>query len=218
MQPAEDTLVHLARAGETPAFVDLMRRYNQRVFRIARAILPDDAEAEDAAQEAWVSAWRHLHQYEGRAQFSSWIARIVAREALGRARRRRAVSVGDEVEAMMDRSSDPERGAYDRETRVILEQAIDGLPDTFRAVFVLRAIEELSVAETAACLELNEDTVKTRLHRARQLLRTAIAGQFAGATGEVFAFAGERCDRIVAGVLGRLKSEAVSGQGSAISQ
>jgi RNA polymerase sigma-70 factor (ECF subfamily) len=206
-EPDDGTLLELVRSGDRNAFGTLMRRYNQRVFRIARAILVDDAEAEDAGQEAWVSAYRHLHQFEGRSSFSSWIGRIVSREALARARRRRPVPVAEVSEEVMDRRDDPERRASQVEARAILERAIDSLPDSFRTVFVLRAVEEMSVAETAACLEIPEDTVKTRLHRARRLLRDDLAQQLDIATTDAFAFAGARCDRMVEQVLRRLEEE-----------
>jgi len=206
-EPDESTLLGLVRSGDRNAFGTLMRRYNQRVFRIARAILVDDAEAEDAGQEAWVLAYRHLHQFEGRSSFSSWIGRIASREALARARRRRPVPMADVAEEVMDRRDDPERQASDGEARAVLERAIDSLPDSFRTVFVLRAVEEMSVAETAACLEIPEDTVKTRLHRARRLLRDDLVQQLDLATTEAFAFAGARCDRMVEQVLRRLGEE-----------
>ena len=206
-EPDETTLLELVRSGDQGAFVTLMRRYNLRAFRIARAILLDDAEAEDAVQEGWVLAYRHLHQFEGRASFSSWLGRIVSREALARARRRRPTPSPDVPEEVMDTRDDPERRASDGEAREILERAIDSLPDSFRAVFVLRAVEEMSVAETAACLEIPEDTVKTRLHRARRLLRDDLVQQLEVATTDVFAFAGARCDRMVEQVLRRLGEE-----------
>ena len=208
-EPDESTLLELVRSGDRNAFATLMRRYNQRVFRIARAILVDDAEAEDAGQEAWVLAYRHLHQFEGRSSFSSWIGRIVSREALARARRRRPVPVADVSEEVMDKQPDPERRTSNGEARAILERAIDSLPDSFRTVFVLRAVEEMSVAETAACLEIPEDTVKTRLHRARRLLRDDLVQQLDIAATDAFAFAGARCDRMVEKVLRRL-GEALS--------
>ena len=206
-EPDESTLLELVRSGDRNAFGTLMRRYNQRVFRIARAILVDEAEAEDAVQEAWVSAYRHLHQFEGRSSFSSWIGRIVSREALARARRRRPVPVAEVSEEVMDRRDDPERQAGGVEARAILERAIDSLPDSFRTVFVLRAVEEMSVAETAACLDIPEDTVKTRLHRARRLLRDDLVQQLDIATTDAFAFAGARCDRMVEQVLRRVGEE-----------
>lgn len=203
--PDEHALLALVRAGDRDAFVRLLRTYNQRVYRIARSILADDAEAEDAAQEAWVLAWRNLGQFEGRSGFAAWVSRITAREAMARARRRRLVLLdGAEEDAMDEASPDPEHRARQAEARVLLERAIDRLPEHFRAVFVLREIEELSVAETATCLDVAEETVKTRLFRARRLLRGLIGAELEAAAPDVFAFAGERCDRITAAVLGRI--------------
>jgi RNA polymerase sigma-70 factor (ECF subfamily) len=204
-EPDEGTLLELVRSGDRNAFGTLMRRHNLRAFRIARGILGDDAEAEDAVQEGWVLAYRNLHQFEGRSSFSSWLGRIVSREALARVRRRRPTS--DVSEEIMDKRLDPERRAADGEARVVLERAIDALPDSFRAVFVLRAVEEMSVAETAACLDIPEDTVKTRLHRARRLLRDDLVQQLDIAATDAFAFAGARCDRMVEQVLRRLGEE-----------
>lgn len=201
----EGALIALVRGGDREAFARLLRRYNQRVYRIARAVLADDAEAEDAAQEAWVLAWRKLDQFEGRASFAAWLGRIVVREAIGRSRRRKLVLLdGTEEDAMDESTPDPERGAHLGEARRLLERAIDRLPEHFRTVFVLRAVEELSVAETAASLDLTEETVKTRLHRARRLLREDLTEEIASAGPEVFAFAGDRCDRITAAVLRRV--------------
>jgi RNA polymerase sigma-70 factor (ECF subfamily) len=203
----DGALVERVRQGDRDAFVGLMRRYNARVFRIARAILPDDAEAEDAAQEAWVLAWRHLHQFEGRSRFSTWLARIAAREATARARKRRLVLAPDVVEHAMDEeTTDAERLASDGEARALLEEAIDGLPEAFRAVFVMRSVEDMSVAETALVLGIPEDTVKTRLHRARKALREDLARRFDAAADGVFGFDGARCDRMVANVLARIQT------------
>jgi RNA polymerase sigma-70 factor (ECF subfamily) len=203
--PRADDEIARARDGDRDALVAVLRRHNQRIFRIARAILRDDAEAEDAAQEAWVLAWRNLHQFEGRSSFGSWVGRIVAREAMARARRRRLVLLDGTEEETMDASvPDPERSAGRGEARALLEQAIDRLPEPFRAVFVLREIEELSVAETAELLDVPAETVKTRLHRARRRLRDDLEQTLESAGKDVFAFAGERCDRITAAVLERL--------------
>lgn len=206
----DPTLVRLAREGHRDAFVTLMRRYNQRVFRVARSILRDDAEAEDAAQGGWVLAYLHLHQFEGRSSFPTWLARIVAREALAKARRRRFVLAqeGGLEEEMDHEQRDPERSAANRQARAMLEEAIDALPEAFRAVFVLRAVEEMSVAETAQCLEIPEETVKTRLHRARRLLRESLSLRFQETASDVFAFAGHHCDRMVDRVLERLPETA----------
>lgn len=197
--------------AEPDEFVLLMRRYNQRVFRACRAVLRDDAEAEDAAQEAWVLAWRHLDQVEDPDRIGAWLTRIAVREALARAHKagRTTLLDGDEDVASEDAmrpvtSRSPERAASDRELGRLVERAIDDLPEPFRTVFVLRLVEEMSVAETADCLDIPEDTVKTRLHRARaRVAEQLMAGAERAASG-VFAFEAERCDRIVAAVLRRI--------------
>ncbi len=164
--------VELARrvaAGSHEAFTVLMRRYNQRLYRVARSVLKDDAEAEDAVQEAYLLAYRAIGRFRGDAKLSTWLVRIVV-------------------------------------TRRLLESKIDELPDAFRVVFVLRALEELSVEETAAALAVPEATVRTRFFRARGLLREALSKEIDLAYGAAFAFAGARCDRIVANVMARLES------------
>ena len=205
-------------AGDQDALQLLMRRHNQTLYRTARSILKDDAEAEDAVQEAYLSAYRAVGSFRGEAKLSTWLVRIVANEALARLRKRNRSAeiirlVGDarpgdqSVEVNMNQAApeQPEHGALRAETRRLLERKIDDLPDAFRAVFVLRAIEEMTVEETAAVLEIPEATVRTRFFRAKGLLREALAREMDFAFEDVFAFAGGRCDRIVAGVLARLK-------------
>jgi RNA polymerase sigma-70 factor, ECF subfamily len=191
-----------------------MRRYNRMLFRTARAILRDDAEAEDALQEAYLQAYRSLASFRAEAKLSTWLARIVANEALMRRRKqtRRAdilpMQSADsaEVEQVMETDSDnaPDMRAARGEMRRLLEAQIDALPETYRTVFMLRAVEELSAEETAAVLEIPAATVRTRLFRARSLLREALAQKIDLACEDAFSFAGERCDRVVAGVLARL--------------
>ena len=208
-------------AGDQDAFRLLMRRHNQTLYRTARSILKDDAEAEDAVQEAYLRGYRAMGSFRDEAKLSTWLVRIVANEALGRLRKR---SRGAEVirldnDAQPDTEAaeenvnqampeQPEAGALRAETRRLLEHRIDALPDAFRAVFVLRALEEMSVEETAVALELPQATVRTRFFRARGLLREALAREIDGAFDEAFSFAGARCDRIVAGVLARLNQGA----------
>jgi RNA polymerase sigma-70 factor (ECF subfamily) len=209
-------LARRAAHGDTAAFEALMRRHNRMLFRTARAILRDDAEAEDALQEAYIQAYRSLASFRGDAQLSTWLARIVANEALQRLRKqsRRAEIVplqsaaAPEVEHVMDRDSGktPHSSAERAELRRLLESQIDALPEAYRTVFMLRAVEELSVEETAAVLELPPATVRTRLFRARSMLREALAQRIDVACEDAFSFAGERCDRVVAAVLGRLNS------------
>jgi RNA polymerase sigma-70 factor (ECF subfamily) len=206
-------------AGDQRAFEQLMRRHNRVLFRTARAILKDDAEAEDALQEAYLHAYRSISKFRGDARLSTWLIRIVANEAFARLRKqvRRAAILPlhpDDDEAApetaateapaMDR---PDNATLRAEMRHLLEARIDALPDAYRVVFVLRAVEELSVEETAASLGIAEATVRTRFFRARSLLRESLAQEVDRACGDAFGFAGERCDRIVANVLARLADE-----------
>jgi RNA polymerase sigma-70 factor (ECF subfamily) len=201
------------RAGDPHAFAVLMRDNNRRLYRLARGILNDEHEAEDAVQEGYVRAFAHLGSFKGEASLSTWLARIVANEALGRLRRKRPTS---DIDALADSlaaegpgggapsAASPEHAAARREIRRAIESAIDALPEPFRIVFVLRVVEQLSIRETAALTGLAEETVKTRLHRANRLLRQALSQEFAAILEDAFPFAGARCDRIVAGVLARL--------------
>ena len=211
-------LVRRIAAGDHAACRELMRRYNQRLYRTARAILKDDAEAEDAVQEAYLLAFRAMAGFRGDAKLSTWLVRIAANEALGRLRKRsRAAEIipfdgidGDIAEALEDdmmptKPEQPENAALRAETRRLLEAKIDELPDAFRAVFVLRALEELSVEETAATLGIPDATVRSRFFRARGMLRAALSRDIDIAFGDAFAFAGERCDRIVANVMAKLE-------------
>ena len=208
-------LAALAARGDSGAFEALMRRHNRMLFRTARAILRDDAEAEDTLQEAYIQAYRSLASFRGEAQVSTWLARIVANEALQRLRKqtRRADIVpllqpadGTQLEQVMDSDIDkaPEMTAARHQMRRLLESQIDALPEAYRTVFMLRAVEELSVEETAAVLDIPAATVRTRLFRARSMLREALAQKIDVACEDAFSFAGERCDRVVAAVLARL--------------
>ena len=217
--PAADApdadLARRVAGGETAAFEPLMRRYNRTLFRTARAILRDDAEAEDALQEAYLHAYQAIGTFRGDAKLSTWFARIVANEALMRLRKRarraaivplQSSALADGVDQIADTDMDktPERSAERLQMRRLLEANIDALPDDYRTVFVLRAVEELSVEETAAVLGIAQATVRSRLFRARSLLREALAAKMDLACEEAFAFAGERCDRIVASVMKRI--------------
>lgn len=200
------------RGGDPAAFAALMRLNNRRLYRLARGILKDEGEAEEAVQEGYVRAFTHLDRFKGEASLSTWLARIVANEALGRLRRRRTTRAGapeaaDGVEnGLAGSGPSPEHVAARREIRQLIERAIDTLPAPFRSVFVLRAVERLSTRETAASLGLREETVKTRLHRANRLLRAALGEQFAAIWDDAFPFAGSRCDGLLARVLARLGS------------
>ena len=197
------------------AFEEIMRKHNRMLFRTARAILRDDAEAEDALQEAYVQAYRSMGSFRAGSKLSTWLARIVANEALMRLRKEKrraeivpiqpAASV-QEIEQISDgdMTKAPDAAAERRQMRRVLEQQIDALPDTYRTVFMLRAVEELSVEETAAVLDLPAATVRTRFFRARSMLREMLAQKIDVACEDAFSFAGARCDRIVANVLARI--------------
>jgi len=228
MQPATEAIAYgkltdpeLAQrisAGDKQAFELLMRRHNQILYRTARSILKDEAEAEDAVQEAYLLAYRGMSGFRGDAKLSTWLVRIVVNEAIGRARRRRRgaqiIQLSGETredseaaEGNMNETlpEQPEAAAERAQTRQLLESKIDELPDAFRTVFVLRALEELSVEESAAALGIPEATVRSRFFRARGLLREALSKEIDLAYGDAFAFAGARCDRIVAGVLAKFE-------------
>lgn len=205
-------------AGDRDELRLLMRRYNQKLYRTARSILKDDAEAEDAVQEAYLLAYQAMGGFRGGSKLSTWLVRIVVNEAIGRVRKRsrRAELIqlhgtteqsGETAEVDMSDASpeQPEHAALRAETRRLLEAKIDQLPDAFRTVFVLRALEEMTVEEAAVCLGIPPATVRTRYFRAKGLLREALAREIDVNLENAFAFAGERCDRIVAGVLDRLK-------------
>ena len=200
-------IVEQVLAGNTAVFELLMRRYNERVYRAARAITRDEREAEDVMQQAYLNAFANLHQFRGQAQFSTWLTRIAVNEAIARVRRRGKYEPFDEsapVETLMATPVDPEQQAFTGELRELLEAAIDVLPDGAREVFMLRDVEGLSTAESAAILGVSDDVVKTRLSRARAALRRALY-ELAGAnTTDAFRFLRPRCDRVVADVLARL--------------
>jgi RNA polymerase sigma-70 factor, ECF subfamily len=217
---AEDTaLVASIGRHDQGAFESLMRRHNGRLFRVARAILKDDGEAEDVLQDAYLDAYRNMSRFRGDSQLGTWLVRIVVNHALMRLRRRKrdsvVVSIDDRGGRAVDGpgefqdhvSESPTAAALRGEIRRLLERRIDELPVAFRTVFVLREVEELSGEETAECLGIPPATVRTRLFRARALLREALARDMDMITTDVFAFAGSRCDRIVAAVQHRLSSE-----------
>ncbi|HMH18452.1 MAG TPA: RNA polymerase sigma factor [Burkholderiales bacterium] len=204
-------------SGDKAAFELLMRRNNQMLYRTARSILKDEAEAEDSVQDAYLLAYRGMSSFRGDAKLSTWLVRIVVNEAIARARKR---SRGAEIIQLSGETQDdseaagehmnetlpeqPEHAAQRAQTRRLLEAKIDELPDAFRTVFVLRALEELTVEESAVVLGIPEATVRSRFFRARGLLREALSKEIDIAYSDAFAFAGARCDRIVAGVMARL--------------
>jgi RNA polymerase sigma-70 factor (ECF subfamily) len=197
-------------AGEVALFEVLVRRHDTRVYRAVRAVLRDEAEAEDAMQAAWLHAYQHLGEFAGAAAFSTWLVRIAVNEALGRIRRRVRLApverADDDQERAMHvaRPEDPEARAAARETVRLLERAVDGLAAPYRSVFVLREVEQLSTRETAEALGIGEEAVKVRLHRARAMLRRALGEEVARATPEAFQFLAPRCNRMVERVMGAI--------------
>jgi RNA polymerase sigma-70 factor (ECF subfamily) len=215
---------HIA-AGNTMALEALMRRYNRPLYRAARSILKDDAEAEDVVQETYIQAYKTISGFRGDARLSTWLTRIAINLALARARtyRRRAeiIALGGDAAPRPESVEDlpmpedvaeaPESAALRAEVRRLIERRIDGLPAVYRSVFVLRALEEMTVEETAACLGVPEATVRTRYFRARGLLREALASEIDFHLESAFGFDGARCDRLVARVLARLQNSAAGG-------
>jgi RNA polymerase sigma-70 factor (ECF subfamily) len=216
---SDEDLVERVRQGEIANFELLMRRHNQRLFRTVRSIVGNDPEAEDVVQDAYVRAYSHLGQFEGRARFSTWLTKIAVHEARARLRRQRRFTpltgndgtTGDPASRIEPAASsaaapldNPEQAASARELRAVLTAAVDALPESLRSVFVLRDIEGLSTAEAAECLEISPVNVKVRLHRARTALQADIDRRLGSAVRQLYAFAGERCDRTVRGVLARI--------------
>lgn len=215
---ASDTdLVAAIVAGREAAFTVLMRRFNRPLYRTARAILKDDTEAEDVLQDAYLLAYRGMKSFRGGAKLSTWLTRIVVNEALARLRKARgpaAVVHLSGAEEGMSSGADtvddrifenPERVAMRAQVRSMLEKKIDALPDVFRTVFVLRALEEMTVTEVSQCLAIPAATVRSRFMRARGMLRESMARDIDFAFDEAFSFDGARCDRIVSSVLSRVR-------------
>jgi RNA polymerase sigma-70 factor (ECF subfamily) len=188
------------------AFECVMRRNNGALYRVARAILKNQADAEDVLQESYLAAYRHMREFRAEAKLSTWLTRIVVNQSLARRRSRdRAGTVVpfSEPEKIEDANSSPEQSTTRAQFRRLLERKIEDLPLAFRTVYVLRDIDELSGAETAECLSITEATVRSRLFRARSLLRESLSRELDMAAADIFHFGGEHCDRIVAGVLAR---------------
>jgi RNA polymerase sigma-70 factor, ECF subfamily len=208
---SDQDIVARVLEGQTALFEVLMRRHNERIYRAARAIVKNDAEAEDVMQQAYVNAYTHLRQFDGRASFSTWLTRIAVNEAITRARHQgRYQSLDDESAdaggemAGVETSPNPERQAFARELSGILESAVDSLPDGAREVFMLRQVQGLDTFETAASLGVSEDVVKTRFSRAKAALRRELVERMGAASPEAFTFHQSRCDRIVAAVFARI--------------
>lgn len=207
-QLSDEDIVARVLLGEAAMFELIMRRYNQRLYRVARSILCDDAEAEDVMQDAYVRAYEHLRQYSGEAKFSTWLTKIAVYEALARKKRR---SKTEELDAMHDWEShtkqnerNPEQNVLARELRAAIENAMQRLPDSYRTVFVLREIEGMSTAEVAECLGITEPNAKVRVHRAKILLRKSLYSSVGESLSGCFDFHLRRCDRVVSAVMRRI--------------
>ncbi len=205
---SNEQIVEKVLTGQTALFEVLMRRHNERLYRSARAIVKDESEAEDVMQQAYVNAYSHLRQFDGRSQFSTWLTRIAIHEALARARRRgRYISMDLEQTpslpfvTSMASNPDPERLAFSRELGALMESVIDRLPDGAREVFILRTVEGMSTEEVAAALDVSEAVVKTGLSRARATLRRDLSAQTEAVAPNTFRFLRPRCGRVVAAVL-----------------
>ena len=204
----DEQIVARVLAGETALYELLMRRHNQRIYRIARAILRDDAEAEDVMQDAYVRAYRNLASFEGRAKFATWLTRIAIHEALARSRRRSRFqsldapnsSDGGLMNSAISSDRSPEHESYNREVSGVIERAVLELPDDYRLVFMLRDVEGMSTEDTAQTLNLTPENVKVRLHRAHAKLRKQLYSAVGATTADCFQFHAARCDRVVSGV------------------
>lgn len=211
----DEEVVRRVLDGETPLFELIMRRYNQRLYRVARAILRDDAEAEDVMQDAYVRAYTHLAQFGGRSQFATWLTRIAIHEALARVQRRKktdqlGANEWNDGEGEMNipaTTLNPEEQLSASELGRALESAILSIPEQYRLVLMMRDVEQLSTTETASALDLSEENVKVRLHRARAMVRKNLFAQAGSEAPRAFGFMGERCDRVVARVMERIRSE-----------
>lgn len=222
LKQSETELIAQLKAGDHQAFEELIRTYNQRLFRIARSIVREDMEAEDIVQEAYIKAFTRLNSFEGVDGLGSWLARVTANLAIDRVRKSKRSDklINDLLESASATSGQstpdaspnyitPERQAAMSQIRALLEREIDNLPDGFREVFVLRMVEELSITKTSHILDIPEATVKSRLYRARAKLQNSIKTQLTKASLDVFPFAGARCDRITAHVLRQLETTGI---------
>jgi RNA polymerase sigma-70 factor (ECF subfamily) len=212
--PSDEEVVERVLEGETAMFEILMRRHNQRLYRVARSILRNDSEAEDVMQDAYVRAYEHLAQFAGRAKFSTWLTRIAVHEALARQRRGKRYQdtepmselEGDPMDRFSSLTLNPEQQASNSEVRRLLEEAVERLPDAYRTIFVLRDVEEMSTADAAEALEITEENAKVRLHRARALLRKNLFDRAGMVQKEAFNFHAVRCDRVVKNVFQRIQA------------
>lgn len=206
---SDNEIVERILNGNTALYQLIIRRYNRRLYRVAWAITQDEWEAEDVIQETYVRAYEHLTQFQGRSLFSTWLTRIAIHEAWGRMKRRGRECNIDEADALLPKASrvtrTPEDDVLTIEARTVLEEAIAALPQAQRSVFVMRSLEEMSVTEIAHCLDITEHAVKMRFLRARLSLRRALYCRTSAADSQAFKFMGERCDRVTAGTLSRIR-------------
>jgi RNA polymerase sigma-70 factor (ECF subfamily) len=214
----DEEIVRRVRSGDSAVFEILMRRHNQRVYRVVRAVVKDEADVEDVMQQAYINAFTHLHQFEDRSRFSTWLIRIALHEAFARRRKTLRADTttaqnrsgvddddrGEFMDTLKSPEADPERQAYATELHRVLEAAVDTLPETYRTVFMLRDIEGLSTSETGQGLGLGDEAVKTRLHRARVMIRRAVTARVGAVAAGTFQFHAPRCDRVVAAVLAQV--------------
>jgi RNA polymerase sigma-70 factor (ECF subfamily) len=219
---SDEEVVVRVLAGQTALFEIVMRRHNQRLYRVARAILRNDGEAEDVMQDAYVRAYEHLAQFAGRAKFSTWLTRIAVHEALARQQRGNRYQElepmsernGDPMNGLVSSEPNPEQQASNSEIRKLLEEAVEKLPDAYRTIFMLRDVEEMSTTDAAEVLEISEENVKVRLHRARALLRKDLYHRVGTERKEVFNFHAVRCDRVVKNVFERIQKQALKSEDS----
>ncbi|MGV8922257.1 MAG: RNA polymerase sigma factor [Thermomonas sp.] len=217
----DGALVALVQGGDRGAFRQIMQRCNQRLYRVVRGVVDNDAEAEDVVQEAYVHAFEKIDSFRGEASIATWLTRIALNEAYGRLRKRRHMVEIEHIDALAQMpgkvvmfpnqfgGEDPAAAAARQQLRHMLECAVDGLPESFRIVFVLREIEGCTVEETASALDIRPETVKTRLHRARRLLRKALHDNVSTALTDAFPFLGPRCQRMTESVMARIDLDAV---------
>ena len=219
----DEELIARVRAGEKDLYEILVRRYNERLYRVARAIVRNAEEAADIVQETLVRAFAQLGQFSGAARFSTWLTKIAVYEALARLRRgARTTNLGTPdsgsqsvVDALESLSPSPEEQTLRTQALEMLEAAVDALPPALRSVFMMREIEEMSTRETAECLDISEEAVKIRLHRARKLLRRDIQSRVGAVSSQAFRFLGARCNRVLSAVMDRIQSRSGGGEADA---
>lgn len=214
---SDEEVVDRVRRGDRQLFELLMRRHNRKMYRVIRSVLNQEDEIEDVIQQAYLQAFAHLHQFEGRSSFSTWLIRIALHESFARRRQhlRAAAAVNDQreehtdvVDSLEADAPSPEQHAYAQQLKRVLESAVDQLPDNYRVVFVMRDVEGLTTSETGAALGIGDEAVKTRLHRARAMLRRDVANQLGSVAPGAFDFQAPRCDRVVAYVMGQINADA----------